>query len=67
MMSVLSGLCAHAGIQGKRTNHAMKATCATRLFQQGFNEQLICETFGNSSEAVHAYKRTNLEQKYAIS
>ena len=63
---VLSGLCAHAGIAGKCTNHALKATCATHLYNKGFDEQMIQEQLGNSSEAVRAYKQMNSQQKVNI-
>ena len=35
----------------------MRATCATRLFQQGVDEQLICQQTGHRSLAVRSYKR----------
>ncbi len=67
IQSILSALCEKAGIKGKHTNYALKATCATRMYSKGFDKQLVCEQLGNSSEAVCAYKRTNSEQKMQIS
>ncbi len=67
IQSVLSALCERAGIKGKCTNHALKATCATRMYSQDFDEQMVCEQLGNSSEAVQVYKRMNSEQKMEIS
>ena len=50
-------LCSAAGIQGFRTNHSLRATAATRLYQAGDDEQLIMETTGYQSlEGVHSYK-----------
>ena len=40
-------LCSAAGIQGFRTNHSLRATAATRLYQAGVDEQLIMETTGH--------------------
>ena len=67
IQSVLSGMCARGGIGGKRTNHALKATAASRMYNNNFDEQLICEQLGNSSEAVRSYKWTSTDQKIAVS
>ncbi len=64
---ILSRICAHAGLSGKRTNHALKATAVTRMYEQGVDEQLIQERLGNSSEAVRSYKHTSSEQNVKIS
>lgn len=56
IQGVLSGICAHAGLKGKCTNHTLKATAATRMYDKGVNKQLIQEHLGNSSEAVQNYK-----------
>ena len=59
---------AAAGIEGRKTGHSGKVTCATALYQQGFCDQLIRERTGHSSiEALHKYKRTSLDQKHAVS
>ena len=52
-------LCDQAGLSGKYTNHSLRATCATRLFQAGVDEQLIKSVTGHRSEAVQDYKREN--------
>ena len=56
-----------AGIDGYFTNHSLRATCASRLYQKSVDEQLIAETTGHKSNAVGHYKRTNFEQKEQIS
>ena len=54
-------LCSMAGITGFRTNHSLRSTTATRLYQAGVDEQLIMETTGHRSlEGVRSYKRTSL-------
>ncbi len=67
IQSVLSGICAWGGLKGKHTNHTLKATAATRLYEKGVEEQLIQERLGNSSEAVRSYKRTSTQQNVEIS
>lgn len=61
-------LCEAAGIQGFKTNHSLRVTSATRLFQSGLDEQLIMSRTGHRSvEGVRAYKRVNSEQKQNLS
>lgn len=64
---VVSRMCASAGLGGYRTNHSLRATSATRLFGEEFDEQLICETTGHRSTSVRSYKRTSDHQHKAIS
>ena len=52
---------------GYFTNHSLRASAATRLFNEGVDEQLICEQTGHRSSAVRAYKRTSLDQKEKVS
>lgn len=60
LSSVVKTMCAEVGIQGNKTNHSLKATCATRLFQANVDEQLIMQRTGHRSTAgVRAYKRTS--------
>lgn len=61
-------LCQQAQIQGFRTNHSLRATAATRLFQASVDEQLIMERTGHRSlEGVRSYKRTSDNQREALS
>ena len=65
---MMSSICQDAGIQGFKTNHSLRATSATRLYQQGADEQLIMERTGHRSlEGVRSYKRTSVTQQKAIS
>ena len=42
------------------TNHSLRATCATRLYQSNIDEQIIMERTGHRSvSGVRAYKRTS--------
>ena len=61
-------LCKTAGITGFKTNHSLRATAATRLYQSGVDEQLIMERTGHRSvEGVRSYKRTSDQQSEALS
>ena len=61
-------LCKNAGIEGFRTNHSLRATAATRLYQSGVDEQLVMERTGHRSlEGVRSYKRTSDQQREALS
>ena len=64
---MVSGICLEAGFQGVRTNHSLRATAASRLYQKGVDEQLIQEVTGHRSNAVRSYKRTNDCMKQNIS
>lgn len=61
-------LCQAAGISGFKTNHSLRVTSATRLFQSGTDEQLIMSRTGHRSvEGVRAYKRVGDEQRKELS
>ena len=58
-------MCKLAGIEGWKTGHSGKVTCATTLYHQNFSDQLIKERTGHRSlEALHKYKRTGADQQY---
>ena len=64
----MSRLCKSAGIPGYKTNHSLRATLTTRLYQSGVDEQLIMERTGHRSlEGVRSYKRTSDTQREALS
>ena len=61
-------LCRQAGISGFKTNHSLRVTSATRLFQSGVDEQLIMSHTGHRSvDGVRSYKRISEQQKKAVS
>ncbi|CAC5371300.1 unnamed protein product [Mytilus coruscus] len=55
-------LCTRIGLTGKRTNHSLRASSATRLYNAGIEEQRVAETTGHRSKAVRVYKRTSVDQ-----
>ena len=56
-----------ASIDGYFTNHSLRHTTVTRLFDKDVDEQLIQEQTGHNSVAVHCYKRPNLHLKEHVS
>lgn len=45
-------LCAAGGITGRKTNHSLRATAATRMFQKNVDEQLIMKVTGHQSKGI---------------
>lgn len=64
---VVKNLCGKAGIPGFFTNHSLRATAATRMYEADLPEQLICEKTGHRSDAVRSYKRTSVAQEQIAS
>ena len=60
-------MCEKAGITGCHTNHSLRASTATHLYEQGIDEQLICEKTGHRSVAVRGYKCTSSNQLKELS
>jgi integrase len=67
LQKTVGKLCSQAGFEGHFTNHSLRATAATRLYEAGIDEQLITEKTGHRSSAVRSYKRTNDTQLQDIS
>lgn len=68
LSQIIPQMCQAAGIQGRKTGHSGKVTCATMLYQQNFSDQLIKERTGHRSlEALHKYKRTGSDQQMQVS
>ncbi len=44
---------------GNYSNHSLRVTAATRIFDSGIEEQLVKEKTGHKSNAVCAYKHTS--------
>lgn len=63
LRNTVARICKQAGLDGHRTNHSLRATAATRLYEAGMEEQLVSEITGHRSECVREYKRTTEEMK----
>lgn len=64
---IVNVLCNRAGLRGHRTNHSLRASSASRLYENNFDEQVVCETTGHRSNAVRSYKRTPASMKRSAS
>ena len=65
--SVVKDMLKSAGLDGFFTNHSLRRTAATRLFQSGQNVKLIKEVTGHISDAVEKYETTSDAQRMRIS
>ncbi len=66
--ATVSRVCKAAGVTGYKTNHSLRVTTATRLFQKGVEEQLIMSRTGHRSvEGVRTYKRIGDDQRQMMS
>ena len=66
MKRYMATMCAAAGIP-KKTNHSLRATGASAMFNAGVPEKLIRDVTGHTSNALHLYERPNLQQKKEVS
>ncbi len=61
-------MCQKTGITGNKTNHSLRATGATNLFEKGVPEKIIQERTGHRSiEALRVYGHTNVRQHQMVS
>ena len=68
LSKTIGRLCTAANISGFKTNHSLRVTTATRLFNSGVDEQLIMSHTGHRSvDGVRSYKRESEAQKRSIS
>ena len=68
LSKTVSKLCKSADIGGFKTNHSLRDTAATRLFQSGADEQLIMDRTGHRSvDGIRAYKRVSEDQEKEVS
>jgi integrase len=62
--NVVKNVMKNAGFEGYFTNHSLRRSCATRLCDARFREQVIQETTGHrSSDGIKAYKCTSSSLK----
>ena len=64
---VVASLLKDAGLDGYLTNHSLRCTCATRLFQAGESTKLVKEVTGHVLDAVEKYQETSEEQRMRVS
>ncbi|XP_048242472.1 uncharacterized protein KIAA1958-like [Haliotis rufescens] len=66
LRGTIGRLCKVAGFSGFYSNHSLRATTATRLYDSGLDEQLIAERTGHKSVAIRSYKRTSAEMEARV-
>ena len=67
LSTMVKDMCAEAGIKGK-TNHSMRASGATAMFQQNVRERVIQKVTGHHSlDALRAYERISTLQHTEVS
>ncbi len=59
LKKIVSNLTEKAGLVGKFSNHSLCASAATRMYEQGIDEQTIKHITGHKSDAVQSYKHVN--------
>ena len=60
-------MCKEAGISEHKTNHSLRATGASAMFNAGVSDKLIRDVTGHRSTALQLYERPTLQQKQAVS
>ena len=61
-------MCLTAGVQGNKTNHSLRATGATQMYESGVPEKIIQERTGHRSlEGLRSYEQSNAQQHQAVS
>ncbi len=65
LSTIVKNMFRKIGKDGHYTNHSLRATSATRMYDAGVSEQVISEVTGHRSMAIREYKRTsnNLKRK----
>ena len=64
LKNIVPELCAQSGIEVYYTNHSLRATAITRMFNSGIPENVIAETSGHrSTKALTLYEEHTSEQQ----
>jgi len=67
LASLVKDVCKEAGIEGDKTNHSLRATGTTRMWEGNVPEKLIQQrTEHHSLEALRTYERTSVTQQRAV-
>ena len=67
LSKIVTEMASEIGLTGKVTNHSLRATVATCLYQSNVDEQLIMEHTGHHSNSVRSYKCTSNDQLHDVS
>ena len=67
LKKVVKNLLGKANIDGYFTNHSLRCTGSTRLFQAGIDRKIVKEVTGHVSDAIDEYQITSDSQKETVS
>ena len=56
LRNVVKNMCGKVGLTGRFTNHSLRVSAVTRLYQCGHDEQMIKLFMGHKSDSVQYYK-----------
>ncbi len=59
LKKIVCKLTEKAGLVGKFSNHSLRVSAATRMYEQGIDEQTIKHITGHKSDTVRSYKHVN--------
>ncbi len=63
LSKVIAKLCNAASMVCHYSNHSLRSTAATQMYDQNMDEQQISEVTGHKSVAVRNYKHTSMEKQ----
>ncbi len=63
MSKVITKLCDAAGFEGQRSNHSLRSTATTYLFENNVSEHQIASLTGHRSVAVRNYQRISSDKQ----
>ena len=67
LKSIVPELCAKSGVGVHYTNHSLRATAITRMFNSGVPEKVIAENSGHrSTKALRCYEKTSEQLQQAV-
>ena len=65
--NMVKEICKDGNISGNKTNHSLRATGASNMFQAGVPEKIIQQWTGHRSlPGLRQYERTTIEQQQAV-
>ena len=64
LKTFIPDICTQAGLEVHYTNHSLRATAVTRMYNRGVPKNLIAEKSGHKSlKALRAHERTSEDQE----
>ena len=63
LQSIIKDLCHAGGISGHFTNHSLRVTAVTHMYNSGVDEQVISQVTCHRLLCIRSYKKTSSDQK----